>query len=80
VGNEMIAESPWSLDDFRKRIRAMSDEKLIRFGKAARYRADPQNSADRKTVREVYVLQLRECREEWSRRHPCHQSNLKSNR
>jgi hypothetical protein len=32
----MIAESPWSVDEFRKRIQAMSDEKLIRFGKGAR--------------------------------------------
>src|ERR1700674_4695422 len=66
----MFAETKFTVEDFRKRIQAISDEQLIRFGKAARYMADPRNSADKRTVRDVYVTQLELCREEWRRRHP----------
>ena len=66
----MIAETAWDLEDFRKRIREMPDEKLIRYGKAARYMADPRNAADKRTVRDVHLIQLRECRAEYRRRHP----------
>jgi hypothetical protein len=66
----MIAEKPWNVDDFRKRIQAITDEKLVQMGKAARYMADPRNSADCHSVEPVFTLQLQECREEWKRRHP----------
>jgi hypothetical protein len=48
----------------------MSDAELIKYGKAARYMANPANSADKRTVHEVYKIQLEECRAEWRRRHP----------
>ena len=66
----MIAETQFTVEDFRKRIQALSDEMLIRYGKAARYMADPRNSADRRSVEPVFKIQLQECREEWKRRHP----------
>jgi hypothetical protein len=66
----MIAETQFTVEDFRQRIQAMTDEKLVRYGKAARYMTDPRNSADKRTVRDVYVTQLQLCREEWRRRHP----------
>jgi hypothetical protein len=66
----MIGETQFTVEDFRKRIQAMSDERLLRYGKAARYMADPRNSADKHSVRPVYVTQLQLCREEWLRRHP----------
>lgn len=66
----MIAEIQFTVEDFRRRIQAMSDEKLVQTGKAARYMADPLNSADKRSVRDVFVVQLRECRAEWARRHP----------
>jgi hypothetical protein len=66
----MIVETQFTVEDFRNRIQAMSDERLLRYGKAARYMADPRNSADEHTVRDVYVTQLQLCREEWARRHP----------
>jgi hypothetical protein len=66
----MIGEAAWTVEDFRARIRKMTDEQLIRFGKAARYMADPRNSANGRSVEPVFVVQLRECREEWRRRHP----------
>jgi hypothetical protein len=66
----MVEIAEFRREEFRERLRAMSDEKLIRYGKAARYMADPRNSADKKTFLDVYRLQLEECIAEWKRRHP----------
>ena len=66
----MIAETQFTIEDFRRRIQTMSDQQLLRYGKAARYMADPLNSADKRSVRDVYVVQFQECRAEWLRRHP----------
>jgi hypothetical protein len=60
----------FNVEDFRKRIQAMSDKKLVQMGKAARYMCNPRNSADKHSVRDVYVTQLQLCRDEWLRRHP----------
>jgi hypothetical protein len=66
----MIGQTEFRAEEFRNRLRAMSDEQLIRYGKAARYMTEPRNSADKKTVRGVYRVQLQECIAEWKRRHP----------
>jgi hypothetical protein len=66
----MIAEIQFTVEEFRKRIQAMSDTQLLRYGKAAAYMADPKYSADGRTVEPVYEIQLTECRAEWRRRHP----------
>lgn len=66
----MIAETPFTAEDFRKRIQAMNDTQLLRYGKAAAYMADPKYSADGRTVEPVFKIQLQECRAEWRRRHP----------
>ncbi|MFZ0884839.1 MAG: hypothetical protein WAN14_15680 [Candidatus Acidiferrales bacterium] len=65
----MVGQTEFAAEEFRKRLRAMSDEQLIRYGKAARYMADPRQSANGR-VENVYVVQLAECRAEWRRRHP----------
>jgi hypothetical protein len=65
----MVELTEFRSEEFRERLRAMSDEKLIQMGKAARYMADPRNSATGRSVEPVYVVQLCECREEWRRRH-----------
>jgi hypothetical protein len=66
----MIAETPFAVEDFRKRLQAMSEEQLLRYGKATAYMADPKYSADGRTVESVFKIQLQLCREEWRRRHP----------
>jgi hypothetical protein len=66
----MIAEAPWNIEDFGKRIQAMREQKLSRYGRAAGYMADPRNAVDKQIVLEVYVIQSRECRAEFRRRHP----------
>jgi hypothetical protein len=66
----VIAETKFTVEDFRKRLQAMSDAQLLRYGKAAAYMADPKYSADGRTVETVFKIQLQECRAEWRRRHP----------
>jgi hypothetical protein len=66
----MVEIAAFRREEFRERLRAMSDEQLIKCGKAARYMADPRNSADKRTAHDVYKIQLEECRAEWRRRHP----------
>jgi hypothetical protein len=45
----------------------MSDEELLRFGKAANFMCSPQANLHR-PPREAFVIQLREARQEWRRR------------
>jgi len=66
----MIAETKFAVEDFRKRLQTMSEEQLLRYGKAAAYMADPKYSADGRTVEPVFKIQLQECRAEWNGRWP----------
>jgi hypothetical protein len=59
---------PFELEDLRTRLRKMSDDELLRFGKAAREMSRPESNLGKPS--DVYVTQLREAREEWRRRHP----------
>jgi hypothetical protein len=47
----------------------MSDEELIRYGKASRPLLTPEANFGQ-PPREVFVIQLQEARKEWRRRHP----------
>jgi hypothetical protein len=51
----------------RERLRKMSDEELIREGRAARYMCSPATNFG-KPPRDVYVIALRLCKEEYRRR------------
>jgi hypothetical protein len=51
-------------DELRTQLRKMTDEDLLRFGKAARFMCRD------KSPRQVFVIQLAEARAEWRRRHP----------
>jgi hypothetical protein len=57
------------LEELRARLRKMSDVELIASGKAARHMCSPGANFG-KPPRECFVIALRECREEWRRRHP----------
>jgi len=56
-------------DKEREKLRKLSDAELIREGKAARYMCSPATNFG-KPPRDVYVIALRLCKEEWRRRHP----------
>jgi hypothetical protein len=66
----MVGIETWDVEGFRKRIQAMTDEQLIRCGKAARYMRDSRNSPGGKAFEPIYDVQLTECIAEWRRRHP----------
>jgi len=53
----------------RARLRKMSDEEWIREGRAALYMCAPATNFV-KPPRDVYVIALRLCKEEYRRRHP----------
>ena len=55
----------------RERLRKMSDEELIREGRAARHMCSPAANFG-KAPRDVCVIALRLCKEEYRRRHPKH--------
>lgn len=57
------------LDGYRARLRKLTDEELIRLGKAARYMCAPAANLG-KPPRKVFVVQLEEVKAEWRRRHP----------
>ena len=64
-----VAFEPFDEEKERERLGKMSDDELIREGKAARYMCAPATNFG-KPPREVYVIALRLVKEEWRRRHP----------
>ena len=64
-----INTTGFNIEQLRERLRSMSDEDLLKFDKSARWLCDPKNNYG-KPPREGFVIQLREAREEWRRRHP----------
>jgi hypothetical protein len=55
------------LDQLRERLRGMTDEELLQFGKAARNMCSPEANLG-KPPRKAFVIQLEEARAEWKRR------------
>ncbi|HXY02017.1 MAG TPA: hypothetical protein VEI49_00490 [Terriglobales bacterium] len=53
----------------RERLRTMSDDQLVKFGKAAAYMCSPKANLGH-APRKEFVVQLDEARSEWRRRHP----------
>jgi hypothetical protein len=66
-GRTIIA---FDVEKKRDRLRKLSDEELVREGKAGRYMCSA-NVNFRKPPRDEFVIDLRLCKEEWRRRrHP----------
>jgi hypothetical protein len=59
----------FNLDQCRARLQRMDDAALGRFGKAAAYMASLAANLGH-PPREAFLVQLREARVEWKRRHP----------
>jgi hypothetical protein len=66
----MIAfENEIDLKQLPARLKKMSDTELLRYRRSARYMCTPEANLG-KPPRKAFVIQLREVREEWRRRHP----------
>jgi len=68
AGSQSIGLSS-STEELRTRLKKMSDPDLLRFGQAAKYMCSLEASLGH-PPRESFVVQLRETRGEWKRRHP----------
>jgi hypothetical protein len=66
--NEIKLES-FDIETLRERLQKMTDAQLLEFGRAARQLCGPEANFG-KPPREVFVIQLKEARAEWRRRHP----------
>jgi len=60
-------DSAFDVGALRTRLARMDDVTLVRFGRSAAYMCSPWANHG-KPPREVFVLQLREAREEWRHR------------
>jgi hypothetical protein len=58
----------FDIPSLQKRLREMSDEKLLQFGRDAKYMCSPYANLGQ-PPREVFVIQLKEAKLEWQRRH-----------
>jgi hypothetical protein len=59
------------LQKLRERLRLMSDEELVKFGKMVRGLSEPRVGV----VNDPWPPQLQEARAEWRRRHPKGRAN-----
>jgi hypothetical protein len=57
----------FDIQSLQKRLREMSDEKLLQFGRDARYMCSPYANLGQ-PPREVFVIQLKEAKLEWRSR------------
>ena len=62
------------LQKLRERLRKMSDEELIKFGKDVRKLSEPRVSV----TPDPWKAQLEEARAEWRRRHPKHRRSAEN--
>jgi hypothetical protein len=63
-----ISTDPPDVEKIRAELRAMSDADLIKHGQMLARLCDPKKNYH--APPEVWVMQLREARAEWRRRHP----------
>jgi hypothetical protein len=64
-----IGFAEFDVEALRVRLQKMSDEELVKFGKAAWFMCSPGANLGQ-PPRKVFVIQLNEARAEWRRRHP----------
>jgi len=67
--SHLSTEQPIDIEALRLRLTKMSDAALRRFGDASKFMCLPGANLG-KPPRDVFIIQLREAREEWRRRHP----------
>jgi ATP-dependent DNA ligase len=66
---QSVDTTAFSLTALRARLQEMTEAELLQFGKAARVTCSREANWH-EPPREVFVVQLKEARAEWRRRHP----------
>jgi hypothetical protein len=64
-----VGSHDFDIEKERERLRKLSDEELMREGRAARYLCSPKANFG-KPPRDIFEIGLREYKAEWRRRHP----------
>jgi len=67
----MIGFRDNGLESLRSKLRNMTEAELVQFGKTLRDKWDKSLNSDQKK----YLVELKEARAEWRRRHPKRQAN-----
>jgi hypothetical protein len=62
-----VTATELNVEEFCKHLKTMPETELLRFGQVAKYMCSPESNYG--PPREVFVIQLRESRAEWRRRH-----------
>jgi hypothetical protein len=64
-----VAFDKFDLEKERERVRKLTDQELIREGKAGRHLCSSEANFG-EPPQAVFLIGLRLCKEEWRRRHP----------
>lgn len=70
----LTPESFFNVEEFRERLRKMSDAGLIKTGRDLAFLCSPKQNLG-KPPREVWAVQFMEARAEWRRGHPSQTAN-----
>jgi hypothetical protein len=63
-----VTQTEFNLEELCQHLETMPETKLLRFGQAAKHMRSPEEN--REPLRELFIVQVRETRAEWRRRHP----------
>jgi hypothetical protein len=66
---QSVGTTAFNLTALRTRLQSMTEAELLQFGKAARVMCSREANRHEAPI-EVFVVQLKEARAEWRRRHP----------
>jgi hypothetical protein len=63
-----VSQTKFNVEELCQHLKMMPETELLRFGQAVKQMCSPE--ASREPQQEVFIVQLREARAEWLRRHP----------
>jgi hypothetical protein len=66
---EIQIQQQIDVESLRERLRGMTDEQLLHFGKASRYMSSRYANMGKSPL-QAFVIQLEEAKAEWRRRRP----------
>jgi hypothetical protein len=63
-----VTQTELNVEELCQHLKTMPETELLRFGQVVKYMCPPEANCE--PPREVFIVQLREARAEWRRRHP----------
>jgi hypothetical protein len=68
AGMPGIAQTKFDVEELCQHLKTMPETELLRFGQVVKYMCSPKENCE--SPGEAFIVQLREARAEWRRRHP----------